>query len=176
MPGGANDMHAAGPTPSAGTARPPLQDRRDDSGLATLDWREPRRPVTVVPRARPGRGLATGRPPCAFGTIREAGLGAGRAAGALSQVVSLQRGPDDTLWAVVAQVGRTSRVAEIFPSRLAALADRNWREQQVRAYADFLRRSQQPLPHYSVAPIRRTDLPRTWRPLPALGFLRGQFI
>jgi hypothetical protein len=66
-------------------------------------------------------------------------------------------------------------VAEIYPSRDAALADRSWREQQVRAYAAFLRGSTQPAPHYSVAPIRRQDLPRAWKPLPALGFLRGQF-
>ena len=83
---------------------------------------------------------------------------------------------DDTLWAVVALVGRKSRVAEIYPSRGAALADRAWREQQVQAYAVFLRTAQQPLPNYSVAPVKRTDLPRGWKPLPALGFLRGQFV
>jgi len=32
------------------------------------------------------------------------------------------------------------------------------------------------VPFYSVAPIRRADLPRKWKPLPALGFLRGQFV
>jgi hypothetical protein len=32
------------------------------------------------------------------------------------------------------------------------------------------------VPRYSVAPVRRTDLPRGWKPLPALGFLRGQFV
>jgi hypothetical protein len=73
-------------------------------------------------------------------------------------------------------VGRASRVAEIYPSRTAALADREWREQQVRAYAEFLRSAKQPMPHYSVAPIKRADLPRKWTPLPALGFLRNQFI
>ena len=85
-------------------------------------------------------------------------------------------GGEETLWAVVASVGRVSRVADIYQSRDAALADRNWRAQQVSAYAMFLRSSRQPAPHYSVAPIRRTDLPRKWTPLPALGFLRGQFI
>lgn len=83
---------------------------------------------------------------------------------------------DDTLWAVVASVGRTTRVAEIFPSRLAALADQAWREQQVKAYAHFLRTARQPAPIYSVKPIRRADLPRSWRPLPALGFLHGKFV
>jgi hypothetical protein len=83
---------------------------------------------------------------------------------------------DDTLWAVVASFGRTTRVAEIFSSRLAALADQAWREQQVRAYAGFLRGSRQPPPSYTVRPIRRADLPRAWRPLPALGFLHGQFV
>jgi hypothetical protein len=83
---------------------------------------------------------------------------------------------DDTLWAVVASVGRVSRVADIYHSRDAALADRNWRIQQVTAYAGFLHSARQPAPHYSVAPIRRADLPRKWTPLPALGFLRGRFI
>lgn len=92
------------------------------------------------------------------------------------RVVSLSRARDDKLWAVVAAVGRKTRVAEIYPSRAAADADRNWREQQVRAYAAFLRSSSVPLPNYSVSPIRRADLPRSWRPLPALGFLHGQVI
>lgn len=90
--------------------------------------------------------------------------------------VSISSYRDDTLWAVVALIGRTSRVAEIFPSRLAALADQAWREQQVNAYANFLRNSRQPKPSYSVKPIRRADLPRSWRPLPALGFLHGKLL
>ena len=73
-------------------------------------------------------------------------------------------------------IGRKTRVAEIYPSRAAADADRNWREQQVRAYAAFLRSSSMPVPNYSVSQIRRADVPRSWRPLPALGFLHGQFI
>jgi hypothetical protein len=94
----------------------------------------------------------------------------------MSEIVSLNRVRDDTLWAVVASVGRKSRVAEIYPSRTAALADRAWREQQVDAYANFLRNCSQPAPRYSVAPVRRADLPKGWKPLPALGFLRGQFM
>ena len=94
----------------------------------------------------------------------------------VSQVVTLRGGGEDALWAVVASLGPTSRVAEIFPSRSAALADRAWREQQVRAYAGFLSASRNPVPRYSVTPIRRSDLPRAWRPLPALGFLRGSFL
>jgi hypothetical protein len=90
--------------------------------------------------------------------------------------VNLSTVRDDTLWAVVASMGRTSRVAEIFSNRLAALADKAWREQQVRAYASFLRTSRQPTPLYSVRPIKRADLPRSWRPLPALGFLHGKFV
>ncbi|MFT8243101.1 hypothetical protein [Roseomonas sp. BN140053] len=94
----------------------------------------------------------------------------------MNQIISLDRARDDTLWAVVASVGKNNRIAEIFPNRGAALADRSWREQQVTAYASFLRSSSQPVPRYSVAPIRRADLPKKWTPLPALGFLRGQFI
>ena len=83
---------------------------------------------------------------------------------------------DDTLWAVMASVGRKTRVAEVFPNRERALADRAWREQQIRVYSGLLRSCRQAAPVYSVAPIRREELPREWRPLPALGFLRGQFI
>jgi hypothetical protein len=93
---------------------------------------------------------------------------------AYDKVIPLGR--DDVSWAVVASIGRLNRVAEVFPTREAALADRAWRAQQVRAYAGFLRNASQPLPQYSVAPIRRSDLPRTWNPLPALGFLRGRLI
>ncbi|WP_158805581.1 MULTISPECIES: hypothetical protein [unclassified Acidisoma] len=91
-------------------------------------------------------------------------------------IVSLAAVREDRFWAVVACVGRTRRIAEIFTSRDAALADRAWREQQVRAYESFLRSSRQPPPNYSVEQMRRADIPKTWRPLPALGFLRGQFI
>jgi len=90
--------------------------------------------------------------------------------------VSLNAVRDDTLWAVVASMGRTTRVAEIFSNRVAALADKAWREQQVRAYASFLRTSRQPVPNYHIRPIKRAELPRAWRPLPALGFLQGKLI
>jgi len=94
----------------------------------------------------------------------------------MNQPISLSSVRDDTLWAVVASIGRTHRVAEIFPNRQAAMADRAWREQQVMAYAGFLSRSRQPAPNYSIRPIRRNELPRSWRPLPALGFLHGKLI
>ena len=94
----------------------------------------------------------------------------------MADPVSLNNVRDDTLWAVIASIGRTSRVAEIFSSRMAALADQAWREQQVLAYANFLRSARQPPPVYSVRPIRRADLPRGWRPVPALGFLQGKFV
>jgi hypothetical protein len=90
--------------------------------------------------------------------------------------VNISHYRDDTLWAVVASIGRTSRVAEVFASRMAAIADQAWREQQVKAYAGFLRSSKQPTPVYTVRPIRRADLPRSWRPLPALGFLHGKLL
>jgi hypothetical protein len=94
----------------------------------------------------------------------------------LTEIIRLPAARDDTLWAVVASLGRVERIAEIYPSRTAALDDRAWREAQVQAYAAFLRSSTQPVPRYSVTPIRRADLPKSWRPLPALGFLRGQFV
>ncbi len=85
-------------------------------------------------------------------------------------------GSDDSLWAVIAWLGTQRRIAEVFPSRARALAEREWREREVMAYLHLLAANAQPVPQYSVAPVRRSDLPRKWRPLPALGFLRGQFV
>ena len=82
-------------------------------------------------------------------------------------------GSDDSLWAVIAWIGQHRRVAEIYPTRLKALADLDWRERQVRGYAAALL-NDAPVPRYVVAPIRRSDVPRRWTPMPALGFLRGQ--
>ncbi len=83
---------------------------------------------------------------------------------------------DDSLWAVIAWLGSQRRVAEVFNSRAKALADRDWRERQVQAYGTVFIGTSHPVPRYMVAPIRRSDLPRRWTPLPALGFLRGQFV
>lgn len=84
-----------------------------------------------------------------------------------------RKNSEDSLWAVVAVIGRVIRIAEVFPNRNAALCDQAWREAEVRAYAGFLERTGQLIPRYTVRPIRRTDLPRRWKPLPALGFLNG---
>ena len=91
-------------------------------------------------------------------------------------VITLSSVREDRFWAVIASVGRTRRIAEIFSSKEAALADRAWREAQIKAYAAFLRSSRQPPPNYTVEAMKRADIPKAWRPLPALGFLRGQFI
>lgn len=93
---------------------------------------------------------------------------------AMAEFLSDERkSPEASLWAVVAMTGRVIRIAEVYASRSAALADKTWREAQVRAYAGLLESSAQPTPVYAVKPIRRTDLPRRWKPLPALGFLNG---
>jgi hypothetical protein len=97
----------------------------------------------------------------------------------MAELTSLHPRPpsgEDALWAVVAWLGPQRRVAEVFTSRARALADRDWREREVRAYVSLLLGTRQPVPRYIVTPIRRSDLPRRWTPLPALGFLRGQFI
>ena len=52
----------------------------------------------------------------------------------MSEVIAFSRARDDTMWAVMDNLGKQSRVAEIYPTRIAALADRAWREQQVRAF------------------------------------------
>ncbi len=100
----------------------------------------------------------------------------------MSSIAPLPRSPplprsgEDTLWAVIATVGKVDRIAEVYRSRDAALEDRAWRAAQVKAYEHLIARTRQPVPRYSVAPIRRADIPRAWSPLPALGFLRGSFV
>lgn len=89
---------------------------------------------------------------------------------------ALPRTGEDTLWAVIATVGKVDRIAEVYRSRDAALEDRAWRAAQVKAYEHLIARTKHPVPRYSVAPIRRADIPRAWSPLPALGFLRGSFV
>lgn len=80
----------------------------------------------------------------------------------------------DESWAVVASAGRETHIASIYPTRTAAEADCEWRNRQVAAYRNFLERNEIAIPHYTIRPYRRADLPRAWRPLPALGFLHGQ--
>ncbi|MBO1360938.1 MULTISPECIES: hypothetical protein [Acetobacter] len=81
----------------------------------------------------------------------------------------------DGMWAVVALIGRTRKVANIYPTREAALTDCAWRRDQVRAYAHFLEQSPDPAPTYHIAPIHRAELPKGWKPMPALGVLHGRF-
>jgi hypothetical protein len=81
---------------------------------------------------------------------------------------------DDRLWAVVATIGRVVRIADIHASHTRAQADQIWREQQVKAYLGFLLRCEQPVPRYTIRSMSRAQLPRGWRPLPALGFLSGR--
>ena len=90
--------------------------------------------------------------------------------------MAVPRGGEDTLWAVIATVGKTDRIADIYRTRDDALNDRAWRTAQVRAYEHLIVRTRQPVPRYSVVQIRRADIPRAWSPLPALGFLRGRFV
>lgn len=121
--------------------------------------------AVVIPLLRPGGGAATGRGSTApmAGAAADAAVGGGGAG---------------TLWAVMATTVSRARVrrvvAEVFGSREAALADAAWREREVRAYEHFLASAQQPVPRHTVAPVRRSELPKGWRPTPALGFLRGR--
>jgi hypothetical protein len=83
---------------------------------------------------------------------------------------------EDGMWAVIATIDRVVRIADIHGSQARARADQMWREQQVMAYLGFLLRSEQPVPRYTVRRMSRSQLPRGWRPLPALGFLYGKMV
>lgn len=82
----------------------------------------------------------------------------------------------DKIWAVVAMIGRRRRIASIHVSREAALADYQWRREQVTAYARFLAEARDPAPDYHIALIYKGELPKGWIPMPALGILHGRFI
>ena len=89
--------------------------------------------------------------------------------------VSIASYRDDTLWAVVASIGRTSRVAEVFSSRLAALSGSGL----AGAASQRLRQLPEEQPAadtvLSVRPIRRADLPRTLAAIAGVGFFRENF-
>lgn len=96
----------------------------------------------------------------------------------MSQILAFrpQLPATDRLWAVIAWQGRCSRIADVHISQGAAQEDCIWRSRQVREYRQFLASEERPLLRYEVRLIRRADLPGSWRPLPALGFLRGQML
>ncbi|GBQ83212.1 hypothetical protein AA0535_0189 [Asaia krungthepensis NRIC 0535] len=70
--------------------------------------------------------------------------------------------------------GRKSRIANVHATREAAQADCAWRSRQVQEYRQFLASEQRAPLRYDVRQIARAELPKSWSPLPALGFLRGQ--
>lgn len=78
----------------------------------------------------------------------------------------------DRLWAVIAWQGHRSRIANVHASKEAAEADRVWRSQQVHEYRHFLASEQKAPLRYELKQIARAELPKSWTPLPALGFLR----
>ncbi|QNT77641.1 hypothetical protein [Entomobacter blattae] len=91
----------------------------------------------------------------------------------MSNIVPIRSRRKGEIWAVIALVGKKKVVASIYSTFEAAQADCQWRRQQVTAYTNFLQNSQQPVPFYTITPFSRNELPKQWRPLPALGFLHG---
>ncbi|MBF0862503.1 hypothetical protein HKD22_10375 [Gluconobacter kanchanaburiensis] len=82
----------------------------------------------------------------------------------------------DTFWAVIAVQGKRTVIASVYATRSEAEADHVWRVDQVRTYGAFMRSERVTAPVYRVEQIRRSDLPRNWAPLPALGALCGRLI
>ncbi|MBS1102099.1 hypothetical protein JK202_03575 [Gluconobacter sp. Dm-62] len=93
----------------------------------------------------------------------------------MSEIIPLRPAlpKSDTFWAVFASQGRRTVIANIYATREEAEADRRWREGQVHAYILFLQSEKRNIPEYRIEKIKRSDLPRKWTPLPALGMLRG---
>jgi len=97
---------------------------------------------------------------------------------AVSEIIPLRPAlpKSDTFWAVLASQGKHTVIANIYMTQKEAEADWQWRVGQVSAYSLFLRTEKQDVPVYRIEKIKRSDLPRNWAPLPALGMLRGKFI
>ncbi|MDG6094184.1 hypothetical protein LOC54_03475 [Acetobacter sp. AN02] len=82
---------------------------------------------------------------------------------------------NDRGWAVVAVIRTKRSIAGWYSTREAAQSDCAWRREQVRAYSQFLQSSDVPVPDYHIAPLARSELPKNWKPAPALGLLHGKF-
>lgn len=80
----------------------------------------------------------------------------------------------DRIWAVIAWHGQRSRIANVHLTQEAARADCDWRNRQVHEYRHFLVTEHKVSLRHDIRQIGRTELPRRWVPMPALGFLRGQ--
>lgn len=75
------------------------------------------------------------------------------------------------LWACIFYIQNQRHIANIYDSYQKAQQDCQWRTKEVQAYKHLLIKSNQPVPHYMITPIHRSELPKNWKPLPALGFL-----
>lgn len=75
------------------------------------------------------------------------------------------------LWACIFYIRNQRYIANIYDTYHKAHQDYQWREKEVQAYKHLLIRNKQPIPHYMIIAISRSELPKNWHPLPALGFL-----
>lgn len=75
------------------------------------------------------------------------------------------------LWATAFVHKGKQQITNIYSSHQQAMEDCLWREKEVQAYKQLLINSQQPIPRYYITTLHRSELPKNWKPLPALGFL-----
>ncbi|EUK17749.1 hypothetical protein [Commensalibacter papalotli (ex Servin-Garciduenas et al. 2014)] len=75
------------------------------------------------------------------------------------------------LWATAFYLKGKRYVTNIYSSHQQAIEDCIWRQKEVQAYKQLLISAQQPIPEYYVTTVHQSELPKNWKPLPALGFL-----
>lgn len=75
------------------------------------------------------------------------------------------------LWASVFYIKGKRYITNIYNSHQQAVEDCLWRDKEVQAYKHLFTGNKQPIPEYYLTTIHRSELPKNWKPLPALGFL-----
>lgn len=82
-----------------------------------------------------------------------------------------QQKSKNKIWAVAFFANGKRHIASIYYTWKQAATDCAWRQKEVRAYQQFLEKNNQVIPQYSIITIHASELPKKWRPIPALGFL-----
>ncbi|MDI2091032.1 hypothetical protein [Commensalibacter oyaizuii] len=88
----------------------------------------------------------------------------------MTKIIPFQKNKNK-LWATAFLIKGKRCVANIYTSKCKAIEDCLWRQKEVNAYKHLLISNNQPVPHYYIITLHRSELPKNWKPLPALGFL-----
>lgn len=90
----------------------------------------------------------------------------------MSKIIPLKKTiSTNKLWATAFYLKGKRYITNIYSTHQQAVEDCLWREKEVQAYKQLLISNQQPIPEYYITTVHRSELPKNWKPSPALGFL-----